>query len=343
MFRPIILSLLVFSLSACTSLFGIDSVFRDRSGDYLRADDMPQIEVPEDLDSDTLGVAFPVPEVTEYQLGDQFQTPRPEQLAVEPVGQVRIQSLAGESWILVPASPGEVWPQLRRFLTNNRIPTLSTDAGNGVIETDWVSDDGDDSLAYQYRFRLEQGVQLNTTEIVVDVRQMQVNEPDRSPPAWDSPDAINPDQEAAMRLQLAEALADEESGGTASLLGQSIGAAAKVEVVTPRASDPYILLHLSYERSWASVEYALGSEWFGIDSSDREAGVFDIQLFTEPAQPSSWLGRLFGGGRSTSTAYRVQLQRVGEAVEVRVTTPEGASLPQREAFEVLTLLRSNLA
>jgi uncharacterized lipoprotein len=147
-----------------------------------------------------------------------------------------------------------------------------------------------------------------------------------------------------MRLDLAEALAGAEGGSTASLLGQSIGAAAKVEIVTPSATDPYILMRLSYGRSWASVAYALETEAFQIDSSDEDTGLFNIiQLDTE-AMNYSWLRRIMRGTpESLGSHYQIHLRQTDEAVEVRVTTPEGGSLPQREAFEILTLLRSKLA
>lgn len=347
MIRNILLIALALGLAGCTSLFGADNVFRDRGSDYLLAEEMDPIEVPEDLDSETLGVAFPVPpagQVSEYQLAESFETPRPDEFGTDEVGEVRMQRLGEDQWILVPAPPAEAWPRIRGYLTENRIPTLRTDADNGVIETGVLSFGDDPQLQHQFLLRLEQGVRLNTTEIVVRHRAFPVDAIPDVIPAWT--DDQTGDSEAAdqMRMQIAESLAGDEGSGTASLLGQRVGAAAKVEIVTPSAVDPYILLHLSYERSWASVEFALGTELFNIESSDKEAGVFDLVLLSEAEQDYSWLRRVLrGSAGNLGQPYQINLRQVDDSVEVRVMTPEGDSLPQREAFEFLTLLRSRLA
>lgn len=347
MIRYIFLFALVFNLAGCSSLFGTDSIFRDRGSDYLKAEEMSPIQIPEDLDSDTLGVAFPVPpagQVSDYQLADEFETPRPDELGTEQVGQVRIQRLDGDQWILVPAPPAEAWPRVRGYLTENRMPTLRTDADNGVIETGLLNYGEDASIRHQFLLRLEQGVQLNTTEIVVQHRQFPADSVPTPLPVWSESETSTSGVADEMRLQIAESLASDEGSGTASLLGQSIGAAAKVQIITPSAADPYILMHLSYERSWASVEFALGTELFSIETSNKEAGVFDVMLLSEEEQGYSWLRRLMrGSAGNLGLAYQLTLRQVDDSVEVRVISPDGESLPQREAFEFLTLLRSKLA
>lgn len=347
MIRNIVLILLAVALAGCTSLFGADSVFRDRRSDYLKAEEMQPIQVPEDLDSETLGVAFPVPpagQVSDYQLATEFETPRPDELSTDQVGQVRIQRLDEDQWILVPAPPAEAWPRIRGYLTENRIPTLRTDADNGIIETGLLNYGDDDGTLHQFLLKLEQGVQLNTTEIVVRHRQFPSGAVPEVMPDWTQDQTGDSEEAEEMRLQIAESLAADEGSGTASLLGQRIGAAAKVEIITPSAVDPYILMHLSYARSWASVEFALGTATFSIESSDRDAGVFNLLLLSGTEQDYSWLRRVLRGSNGNlGQPYQLNLRQVDDSVEVRVMSPEGDSLPQREAFEFLTLLRSKLA
>lgn len=347
MIRNFLLIFLALAVSGCTSLFGADSIFRDRRSDYLRADEMQPITVPEDLDSETLGVAFPVPpagQVSEYQLAEDFETPRPDEFGTDEVGEVRMQRLGDDQWILVPAPPAEAWPRIRGFLTENGIPALRTDAINGVIETGPMILGDDLSEQHQFLLRLEQGVRLNTTEIVVRHRSFPSDDVPDTLPEWSDDQTGDSEQADEMRLQIAESLAGDEGSGTASLLGQRVGAAAKVEIVTPSAADPYILMHLSYDRSWASVEFALGTELYNIESSDKETGVFDLLLLSEAEQDYSWLRRLMrGSAGNLGQPYQINLRQVEDSVEVRVRSPQGESLPQREAFEFLTLLRSKLA
>jgi len=254
MIRNLLLIFLAMTLSGCTSLFGADNIFRDRRSDYLRAEEMQPIQVPEDLDSETLGVSFPVPpagQVSEYQLAEEFETPRPDQFTTDQVGEVRMQRLGDDQWILVPAPPAEAWPRIRGYLTENRIPTMRTDANNGVIETGLIDLGEDLETQHQFLLKLEQGVRLNTTEIVVRHREFARDEVPAALPEWTADQSGNSEEAQDMRTRIAESMAGDEGSGTATLLGQRVGAAAKVEVITPAAADPYILMHLSYDRSWA--------------------------------------------------------------------------------------------
>jgi len=67
-------------------------------------------------------------------------------------------------------------------------------------------------------------------------------------------------------------------------------------------------------------------------------------LLSEAEQDYSWLRRVLrGSAGNLGQPYQINLRQIEDSVEVRVVSPQGDSLPQREAFEFLTLLRSNLA
>ena len=79
---------------------------------------------------------------------------------------MRIQSLSGERWALVNVAPGQLWPQVRTFLTTSGIGVSAVDAEAGLIDTQWFKLE-DQELAVRFRFRVDTGVQRNTSELHV--------------------------------------------------------------------------------------------------------------------------------------------------------------------------------
>ena len=106
-------------LSGCSWLFGEDGLFPDNAGRYQTAPELAPIDVPPHLSTNAIQPDYPVPPVAESaQLATQFETPRPTPLtANNQADAVRIQSLSGERWALANVAPGQLWPQVRGFLT----------------------------------------------------------------------------------------------------------------------------------------------------------------------------------------------------------------------------------
>ena len=82
---------------------------RDRSNDYLLAEETQPTVVPADLDSATLGQIYPIPliPVNSVELVS-FEVPRPQPASVNTFEQlVKIQSVEGRRWVLINISPSE--------------------------------------------------------------------------------------------------------------------------------------------------------------------------------------------------------------------------------------------
>lgn len=342
--RTLLGLLLISQLGAC-SFLGDRNPFRDRTGDYLNAETVPPMQVPESLDSEVIGELYPIPEVgrvPEYQLGTAFEVPRIEpQMGESRANEVRIQTLGESTWILVSVPPSETWPRLRNFLSVNGIPTEQANASSGTIVTGWVSRTNTPDRLEQFRFRLEQGVQLNTTEILVDQRQYAA---DALPPVLPEWPAASDDAESAswMRTNLAQSLADISDIGTASLLGQEIGAARKVELVSPEDSAPYLKFYLARERAWASIGYALDTISFDSVERDVSAGVAVFDFYQEPPRDISTVAWIFGARNQKPTRWRLQLREVADGYLVELSKPDGTAADPRQIFSVLTRLRNNL-
>ena len=110
---------LALSLSACGSIMGDEGIFRDRSEDYKQAPQVAPVELPEGIKSTEMEDIYVIPPVEDsYLPADEFEVPRPAPLGNSAAQEiVRIQRLGDDSWILVGVAPGQVWPQVRNFMS----------------------------------------------------------------------------------------------------------------------------------------------------------------------------------------------------------------------------------
>ena len=173
-------------------------------------------------------------------LPDNYEVPRVDALEnIESKGSVTVQRFKDEQWVIIKRSPGQTWPLVIQFLESNQIPLLRNEAESGVIETDWLSVDSSASLPRRkkenrsvvssdvdkklpderYQFYLRQGVQKNTSEVLV--KQLQRGERPASA-IWQK--SSDWDRQENMITLLAEHLA----GITRPELALAIGAGNRV-------------------------------------------------------------------------------------------------------------------
>ena len=339
--KTLISCLLLLPLAGC-SLFG--DTFRDRSNDYRHANNIAKLEVPDELSRDNIVQLYAIPEGSKeasYQFDDDFRVPRPDLItSATAENEVKIQTLDGKSWILVTSPASSVWPTVRNFLARNGLGTLSANAETGEIITDWFSFVDSDDL-HQFRFIVEKGVRLNTTEVAVHNRSYTADSFPTQVPDWISNQGNGSEREKWMQQKVAENLASVSDIGTVSVAGNEIGGGSKVALITPEASDPFMVMKLSMARGWAAVGYALNTEGFTRTGLDIDTGVYTFSFVDPTLKKRGFTKRLFMGKRKP-TDYRATVSSMGEILQVRVTDSEGSSLSQREAYKVLSLIRANL-
>ena len=338
-----------FALMICVSLvgcswLGLDNTFRNRKDDYQRSIEFAALEVPENLDSIAVGQLYPIPEggdIVGYQTGEKFSVPRPRGAALSDfVKQVKIQQLGEDVWILTSAPPAESWPRVRSFLSDQGIPTEKAVAAKGIIETGFFSVSDDDDTFQQFLITLSQGVQLNTTEIDIVQRSFPTHSVPNASPSW-AETSLDEEKEDWFRKNLANALANNFGAGSASLLGSEIGAASKVAIVTPENDNPYLDMRLNFDRVWASVSYALGSDGFTVIDKSADSKSFVVEYLAPLAKKPSWLRRTFGK-RRTPESFRILLEPSEDSIQVHVLDSDSQRMSQRETYVVLERVRANL-
>jgi len=327
----------------CGMLFGEQGVFRDRSEDYRRAPELPEIEVPEDMDSGALREIYVIPPVRDsLDERAEFEVPRPAPLVVgADADVVRIQKLGDASWALVGLAPGQVWPQVRNFLTAAGLQVLRVDARAGIIETDWLTLK-DRPLQSRFRFRMEQGVQRGTSELHV----LQMNRTGENP-GW-PPRSDDPDQAQEMLLAVAQFLADTADSTPVSMVAdQGMRAGGRISVEEAPQGYRYIRLELPFNRAWASLGRALEESFFEITDRDRSAGIYYARFVGEAgSKPDGWFDWLWDAEEHplAGRRYLVTMQVVDEReVTIRLQPQEGeGAVDQRQEQGLLELLKGNI-
>ena len=316
---------------------------RDRSDDYLLAEETAVTVVPEGLDQAVLGQLYPIPTIplTSVELIE-FDVPRPQPASVNTFEQsVKIQTLEGRRWVLINVPPSELWPRVRNVLNRNGVPAALADGSTGVIETVWVKFNSDAENSHRFRFQISPGVQLDSAEI--SALHNQAPRSDEEQVQWPL-SSDSDEREKDMLSLIANDLAGSENYASVSLLAQDIGGEAKVEVVIPEVSDPFILAKLSFDRTWASTIYSADRGGFVSVDQNRSEGLIYVNYTPETAEEPGFFSRLFGGDDDIlEVNYRILVKTVGANVEIHVVGAEGQGLNKAETLRLLKILRSNMS
>jgi len=330
------------TMSGCSWFFGEEGLFPDNSSRYQSASELPPIDVPPHLTTDAIQPDYPVPPVAaSAQLASQFETPRPTPLTANNQGDsVRIQSLSGERWALVSVAPGQLWPQVRTFLTTSGIGVAAVDAEEGLIDTQWFKLE-EQALAVRFRFRVDTGVQRNTAEL--HVLQQNRSTEDVSWPSQSDDD----DLERKMLQDMAQYLANSADSTPISMMADRAMSDSGRITLEDTETVTRIRLELPFDRAWASVVKGTEDADFVIDDRDRSQGILYV-TFAGPQdeEESGWFDWLWGGEDDHPLAghrYQIRLNAAGEKVIlITLLGPEGAFVDRREQQALLTLLRGNI-
>jgi outer membrane protein assembly factor BamC len=371
--RLAVLGILLASATAggCGWLVGDEGVFRDRGDEYRKAQSIPPMKPPEGKRTEAVEELYAIPvERTDVLLGKEFEVPRPQPLVADPEQNVvRIQKLGEDQWILLDGAPGEVWPRVRAFLISNQIGIEREDAAAGALETGWLVFRDNAERRERYRFRVEQGVQRNSTEVYIT--QSGYTKPEgeeRTPPEW-ADRSVDKERETFMLKELAGFLADTSQSGSVSLLAQGISTTNKVYLVRDASGRPAIDLRLPFERAWASLGRALPRAEFRVRDLDRSAGIYYVTY--EPGTRDEGEAEASGEGDGTTPRpepeekgffsgmfdwwgddednpakgrdYRVEMREAEGGVTIGVVREDGSDFEEGEVEFLLSLVKAHLA
>jgi outer membrane protein assembly factor BamC len=331
-------------LPACGYLFGDQGVFRDNADDYKKAPELEVIKVPEGKNTEALREIYAIPDIEEsVVIVGEFEVPRPSPLVAGANDEmVRIQKLGEDSWALVAVAPGQLWPQVRSFLSATGLQVGRIDARSGIMETGWVQLDSK-PMATRFQFRIERGVQRGTSELHV-LQMNQVGDISSWPESSD-----DPEQETDMLRGVAQYVANSADTAPVSMIAdQSISSSGKVSLQESPSGYTYIALDLSFKRAWASLGRALTASSFEITDRDRSSGTYYARFIgADGEEEDGWFDWLFDSDEEHPLAgqdFIITVTADGEtAVSIRLqSADETVQLEKREEQSLLALIKSNI-
>jgi len=163
------------------------AAIRDRQLDYQAAYVEPKLKVPEGLSSERVNESLRIPGVNEPSAGlygGSFEAPRADGLLrAQTLIMIRRHQIGEMRWLSIPEAPSAVWPELERFVSENKLTVFYSrvEKGTQVLEsnpfrgTDAYSGSriirhfSPDLGSIVLRFSLQSGLRNSTSEVRVDI------------------------------------------------------------------------------------------------------------------------------------------------------------------------------
>lgn len=301
-FGVAVLLLSLLSVSACSNnpFYGDEGVIRDKRQDYEKAQAIPRIQVPENLDSSSIHDLLVVPDVgtvATKREGD-FEVPRPAFFYAEAGNDVVNMAREGsEKFILVNEAPADVWQKMIEFWSYNQIKLAVMDPAEGVMETSWIQDNPEETgffmgLIKSVTFQNDQGNQLDKLRVklakaddpqktAIRMQHIRTSAEEENPQAdWSSSDS-DVSYKSEMMYSLLHYLSKATESTTAVAL-QRRQSADKVDSLLGRDADgnPVLKVDGTIDHVWESIDLAMADAEMDVGSANRDLGKYYITYTT---------------------------------------------------------------
>ena len=343
------------SLSACSVLEG------DRV-DYKSAGKAPSLEVPPDLTQLSKDTRYNVPggsvSASSFEVG---KAPVNVGTAATSVGDIRIERLGNQRWLVVNRPADQLWDTVKDFWQENGFLLTLNQTNIGIMETDWAENRAKlpqdfirnsigklfDALYStgerdKFRTRLERTAS-GATEIYVSHRGMVEsygNTQQKDQTVW-TPRASDPELETEFLRRLMVRLGAPQETAKAAVV-ETVKTTSKVATVN---GLPVVQIDEGFDRAWRRVGLSLDRTGFTVEDRDRAKGTYFVR-YVEPtsdkAEPG-FFAKLFSSTPTVAPLkYRITVQSQGEATIVAVLNSEGAAESSANAQRILKVIADDL-
>lgn len=366
MWRKILLAAVVVT-SGCGWLNDDKGLFVDRRDDYVKARQLPPLEIPKDMQAEQMEDPLPIPPVPEQPNAVYFteRAPLPDAIYTsDNRGEVRIQRLSQRRWLAIPESPTTVWPKVKQFLAENGLSVSYEEPTEGRIDTDWFlvapvevqkyrdvvrlvlqekrQAEGLKTGKDRIRLRLEGGLQDQSSEIHLRYENDSKGLPSANGLA--SLEKVNstlPAAEDELLKELGAYIAARVAEQTVSRVASNISGVNKAQLDRNPDGSPILRLRLDFERAWAAVGKALENGSVEVTDSDSATGTYSIRVSDAvfAGEEPGFFKRMITFGGDKPKDLKVQLEGKGEEFKVLVQDQNGQAVDKDLAQQVLSLIR----
>ena len=360
-------------LGACSSL-----TLEQKKIDYKSAGKAPSLEVPPDLSTANQDDRFAVPDINTrgsatYSVYNKERENAPKREGgnlLPELSNARVDRAGSQRWLVVKATPDQVWPVVREFWQENGFIIKIENPESGIMETDWAENrakipqdlirsvlgkvlDGLYSTAERdkFRTRLEPSKETGFTEVYVSHRGMYevIKGGDGGTQTVWEPRPSDPELEADFLRRLMVRFGVEDTRAQAQLAGGTTQERAKL--TRPGDGGGSLALFDPFDRAWRRVGLALDRVGFTVEDRDRSRGIYyvryiDPELDIEKQGKKGWFPKLaFWRGddkKKVQEQYQIQVTEAGEGSQVKLLAKDGATDKSDTASKILTLLFEQL-
>lgn len=369
----------LFLIASVVSLLGACSMsLEQKKIDYKSAGKAPSLEVPPDLSTVSQDDRFAVPDTNTrgaatYSAYNKERVANPQRDGANllpELSNVRVDRAGSERWLVVKATPEQVWPVVREFWQENGFLIKIENPETGIMETDWAENrakipqdvirnvlgkvlDSVYSTAERdkFRTRLEPGKDTGTTDIYVSHRGMYevIKGGDGGTQTVWEPRPADPGLEAEFLRRLMVRFGVEQSRAQDLITTDSTPVRAKLTRLADGVSK--LALDDPFDRAWRRVGLALDRVGFTVEDRDRSQGLYyvryvDPEIDGEKKEQKGWFSKLAfwrGSSKKISTEqYQVKVAEVGEVSQISLLTKDGAADKSETANKILNLLYEQL-
>ena len=368
------------ALGAALALGGCTSLSSLTSGDRIdyrtaRGSQTAGLDVPPDLTQLTRDSRYQpsagTVSASAYQAAAPAaaqQAPGVASVALSSAGDVRLERLGSERFLVTSIAPEQLWPQLRAFWQERGFVLAVDEPATGTMETEWAENrakvpldfirstigrafDNLYSTGERDRFRTRVERASGSSEIYISHRGLVevYSDTQKTQTIW-QPRPSDPQLEAEFLSRLMVKLgAKEEQAKAAVATTAAAPAASRARLLEGRPAAT-LQVDDGFDRAWRRVGLALDRSGFTVEDRDRSRGQYFVR-YVDPARAGreepGFLSKLFSFGSKGNDAggparYRVSVKSEGASSIVSVQNGQGAPENGEAGQRIVRLLVEDL-
>jgi len=362
--RPLVnFSLKLTVLAGAIALSGC-SVLEGDKVDYKSSSKAPPLAVPPDLTQLSNDTRYSVVNGGVSAVSSAKTTPQSsaDSVALNAVGDIRVERLGNQRWLVVNRSAVNLWGPLKSFWQDSGFKLSMDQADVGIMETEWNENRANipqdfirralgsvldslysTSLRDKYRTRLESRAD-GSTEIYITHRGMQevYDSEEQKRTIW-QPRPSDPELEAEFlrRLMLKLGASKDQSAQVAGALS-----VPPTSMTTSASGQPALELADGFDRAWRRVGLALDRTGFTVEDRDRNKGVYFVRYKASEASTGedNWVKKLWSGAAKPAAVekYQIAVRSSGNKTTVVVLNELGAPELSEAAKTIVKVLAADL-
>jgi outer membrane protein assembly factor BamC len=369
----------LFLIASVVSLLGACSMsLEQKKIDYKSAGKAPSLEVPPDLSTVSQDDRFAVPDTSArgsatFSAYNKERATNPQRDGANllpELSNAHVERAGSERWLVVKATPEQVWPVVREFWQENGFLIQTENPETGIMETDWAENRAKipqdvirnvlgkvlDSLYStaerdKFRTRLEPGKDTGTTDIYISHRGMYevIKGGDGGTQTIWEPRPADPGLEAEFLRRLMVRFGVEQSRAKELIAADSTPVRAKLTRLADGSSK--LALDDPFDRAWRRVGLALDRVGFTVEDRDRSQGLYYVRYIDpetdgDKKAQKGWFSKLAfwrsSDKKKSTEQYQVKVAEAGDASQISLLTKDGAADKSETANKILNLLYEQL-